>query len=135
MAALYRAAIAPFFTPRRASGQASGILTTYAAASSPAISLKIYDGLGRSAYAERYRRAPRRSATAYENAPSPSETQARQEAAVPAFAAVSVLSLIRWFKQFRARRQLQRITDARRQSFACEQYRRRRAAALKARTV
>jgi hypothetical protein len=34
-------------------------------------------------------------------------------------------------RRFLARRRLQRLVEARRQSFDCEQYRRRRAAALK----
>lgn len=42
--------------------------------------------------------------------------------------------MIRAFIQWRARRKLQTIVDRTRQSYACESYRRHRAAALKART-
>lgn len=40
--------------------------------------------------------------------------------------------LLRALKQRRARKELQRITDERRESFETERFRRRRAAALKA---
>lgn len=41
-------------------------------------------------------------------------------------------TLYRALKQRRARKELQRITDERRESYECEQFRRRHAAALKA---
>lgn len=40
-------------------------------------------------------------------------------------------ALYRALKQRRARKELQRITDERRDSFECQDYRKRRAAALK----
>lgn len=39
---------------------------------------------------------------------------------------------MRWLKTWLAARRLEKLTRARRQSFECEQYRRRRASALKA---